>query len=200
LLTKNRDAHSNFHFLQHVHEEFTKLYRFNRINTAHAYSLDNTFAPVLRSAIHYHNLHHKELSQDVKVQKIQAKVDNLQSVMGRNISLILDNQQKMEKLLVTSEVMREDALVFRRKAKVTLLGSKKKNWFVTFGIIIVVMLGIYLAVLGVCGEGLTYCRAAAAAANSQNSNYNGGQPYNSSSTNANDDGGSSSNSNSTGGN
>jgi hypothetical protein len=167
---------SNFFFLQHVQEEFVKLYRFNRINTARAYSLDNTFASVLRSAMHYHNLHHKELATDAKVQAIQSKVETLQSIMGRNISLVLDNQQRIEKLLLTSEVMREDAMVFRKKSRVMRKSSQKKNWCITICLIVIIVAGIFLATLGVCGTGFHYCRAAASSS-SQNSSYNGGQAY-----------------------
>jgi hypothetical protein len=178
-----RDQKVNFHLLHQIQAEFTKLYGFRRINTAHAYSLDNTFAPVLRSAIHYHNVNHRELASDVKVQKIQSKVDNLQSILGRNISLVLDNQQRMEKLLATSEVMREDALVFRRKSQRVLQSTKKKNWCLTIVAVVAVTIGIYLAVLGACGKGLRYCRAAAT--NSDQSGYNGGDPYDSSSSSSN---------------
>ena len=127
--------------------------------------------------MHYHNLHHQELSRDAKVQAIQTKVENLQSIMGRNISLVLDNQQRMEKLLVTSEIMREDAMVFRRKSRVMLKSSRRKNWCVTIAVVIVLIVVIFMATLGVCGTGFRYCRAAAAADSEEDSNYDGGQAY-----------------------
>ncbi|GKY97467.1 hypothetical protein MPSEU_000705100 [Mayamaea pseudoterrestris] len=172
-----RDQKVNFFFLQHVQEDFVKLFRFNRINTARAYSLDSTFGSTLQSAMHYHNLNHKELAADAKVQAIQSKVENLQNIMGRNISLVLDNQQRMEKLLHTSEVMREDALVFRKKSRVMRKHGQRKNWCITVCIIVMVVAGIFLAALGACGTGFRYCRAATAADDNEDSTYDGGEAY-----------------------
>jgi len=168
-------THRNFAFLDNIQKEFVKMYRKGRIRTANAYALDKNFLPTMRSSMHYHNIHHKELRQEEKVMSMLAQVQDIRDVMGRNLQLILERGEKFDGILAKSEKLNEDANVFRKKSRAAkrMMQRKYYFWFVVFAVVLLAFL--YIVVMGVCGAGLKRCRASDNSGSSGNqSNNNGG--------------------------
>jgi hypothetical protein len=149
---------SHFAFLQHVQREFTKLYRQGRIQRSNAYAMNSSFGPAMRSAMHYHNTHHRQLRQEEKVKRIQAQVEDMKTVVGRNIEVLLQRGEKFDSMLDRSENLRADAAVFKKRTVRNRRIQRRRYWIwlSVLGFVVVVLL--YLAVIGVCGTGLKYCR------------------------------------------
>jgi len=177
-----RDQKVNFHFLEHLHGEFTRLYRPWRINGANAYAFDKNFSPSLRSAMHYHNVNHRELARDQKVQALLAQVEDFKDVMGRNINILMENSQKATALMSMSTEMQHDAQVFKKRSSALKNMEKRRNCLnLAFGAGVVLVL-LYVFVLSICGARLEQCQAPS------NSNGGGGGSAGSGNT-GNDDGG-----------
>lgn len=145
--------------MEHLQKEFAKMYRAWRINTANAYAFQKNFSPSLRSAMHYHNINHKELSRDKKVQALLAQVGDFKSIMGRNINILMENQQSISSLMIMSEDMQQDAQVFKKRST-QLKRKKQRKWVCVslFGCGVVLIL-IYITVLSICGPRFEYCLA-----------------------------------------
>ena len=155
----SRDQKVNFAFLEHVQKEFTKLFKPKRIENANAYALDGTFKPNMRSAMHYHNTNHNALAREESVQKVMAKVQDLQVVMNRNINLLLERGEQLDTLLNRSDLLQEDAKVFKKKSRV-MLRQQKRRYYARIVTIVCIVAGLsFLASIGICGVGFKYCRA-----------------------------------------
>lgn len=143
------------------------MYRKRRIDTAHAYSMDQNFAPMIRSGMHYHNINHNEIKQDEKVKQLLAKVENLRDVMGRNIHMLLQRGEKFDTILAKSDQLNADAQIFKKNANRTkqILCRKYYFTFAVFSFIILALL--YMALVGVCSFDLSRCKS-----NGQNNSYN----------------------------
>ena len=155
----SRDQKVNFVFLEHVQKEFTKLFKPDRISKANAYSLDKIFKPNMRSAMHYYNINHQSLAREESVQKVMAKVQDLKEVMNRNINLLLERGENLDALLDKSDLLQEDAKVFKKKSRVMLRQQQRKYYVRIFIIVCIVAVLSFLASIGICGVGYKYCRA-----------------------------------------
>jgi vesicle-associated membrane protein 7 len=144
--------------LQHICLEFTKRHRPRRIANCNAYALDKDFKPTVRAAVHYHNVNHKSLAQEERVQKLNAKICNLQQIMGRNIDLLLERGENLDDLLVKSEGLEKDAAVFKKKSVVIRRRTQRKYYFWMGIYISIGIVFVYMFTVGVCGEGFQYCR------------------------------------------
>ena len=155
----SRDQKVNFAFLDHVQKEFTKLFKANRIQKANAYSLDKIFKPNMRSAMHYYNTNHKDWAREESVQKVMAKVQDIKEVMNRNINLLLERGENLEALLDKSDLLQEEANVFKKKSRV-MLQRQRRKYYIRIAVIVAIVAGLsFLASLGICGMGYKYCRA-----------------------------------------
>jgi vesicle-associated membrane protein 7 len=171
--------HRNFAFLDHIHQEFTKYYRPRRIQSANAYAMEKKFMPILRSAVHYHNVNAAKISQDKHVQTAVAKVEDMKVVMGRNLNLLMERGENIDALASKSDHLQEDASVFKRKSS-RMRNKMRRKWICMMAILAAIMLVLlYLIVIGFCGVGLDYCRSSgsnsAAAANDDGGDYSGGE-------------------------
>lgn len=152
-----------------MEKEFVKMYRPNRIQTANAYSLSNNFSPTMRSSMHYHNIHAKELRQDEAVSALLVKVENIRTVMGRNLNMILERGVKFENLLIQSENLNQDAQVFKKRSKAAR-GMMQRRYYFTYAILVfIVAVFLYMTVVSTCGFRLEYCRASSRNSNNENS-------------------------------
>ena len=153
------------------------MHRKGRIRTAHAYSLDKNFSPTLRSSMHYHNIHHKELRQDEKVTRLQAQVSNVRDVMGRNVNMILERGEKFEGILARSDALNADAAVFRKKSRQAKRAMQRKYyfWYVVFAGALVVF--IYMVTAGICGAGFERCKSKVANNGGGNDQQGDGDQY-----------------------
>lgn len=153
------------------------MHRKGRIRTANAYALDKNFAPTMRSAMHYHNVHHKELRQEEKVTRVLAQVQDIRDVMGRNLNMILERGDKFEGILAKSDQLNADADIFRKNSRQAkrILRRRYYFWYAVFAAIVIVFL--YMVVAGVCGAGLQRCRRSddAGSSNANGGNEQGGE-------------------------
>lgn len=152
-------TYRNFAFLQHIQKEFVKMHRAGRIKTCNAYALDKNFAPTMRSAMHYHNINHKEIRQEERVTLMLAQVQDMRDVMGRNISMMLERGERFDNILSKSEALNKDAQIFKKNANTTkaILRRRYYFWYVVFIGIIIVFL--YIVMTAVCGFDLSRCRS-----------------------------------------
>jgi hypothetical protein len=170
---------SNFAFLDHIHQEFNKHYRPRRIQSANAYAMEKKFMPILRSAVHYHNVNAAKIGQDKHVQTALGKVEDMKVVMGRNLNLLMERGENIDALASKSDFLREDASIFRRKS-MRMRNKMQRKWICMAAIIAaIVLVLIYMVVVGVCGIGLDHCRSSSgnseAAANDDGGSYSGGE-------------------------
>jgi vesicle-associated membrane protein 7 len=123
------------------------------------------FKPTMRSAMHHYNVNHDKLARDEKVQALLARVDDMKSVMGRNINLLMERGEKFDHLVQKSDALVEDAQIFKKRARIIDRKRRRKTCMTRAicGSLICIMILVLLfsAVIGICGVGLTYCRAKA---------------------------------------
>lgn len=170
----------NFTFLMNMEQEFTKMFRSGRINTANAYSLTNNFSPTMRSSMHYHNIHAKEIRQDDKVKALLIRTENIRTVMGRNLNMILERGEKFNTLLSKSEALNKDAQVFKKKSLQAKRMMQRKYYFCYAICVFVFAVFLYMTIVSTCGIRLEYCRSAShSSSNTSNSNSGegGGESY-----------------------
>jgi hypothetical protein len=163
----------NFAFLQAISRDFTATFNRRRIDKANAYSLDKQFRPSLQSTMHYYNTHHTELSRDVQINALLAKVEDMKTVMGRNIALLLEREGKLDRLLDKSEQMKIESMVFKKRAKQVKRYYTNKScemWCLIFGTILVI---IYTIVTARCGISMQRCVTTGSGNGYSNGNGNG---------------------------
>jgi len=108
--------HRNFAFLQAIAGDFTAKYSARKIRTCNAYAVDKDFRPTLRAAMDYYNNNAKTLSQDHKVRALMAQVDDLRSILGRNVNLLIERETRIDTLVEKSEQTMIESQVFKKKS------------------------------------------------------------------------------------
>jgi vesicle-associated membrane protein 7 len=158
-----------------MQQEFTKMFRIGRINTANAYSLSNNFSPTMRTSMHYHNIHSKEIRQDDNVKSLLILAENIRTVMGRNLNMILERGEKFDKLLLKSDALNHDAQAFKKKSRQAKLLMQRKYyfWYAILAFILAVFL--YMTVVSTCGIRLEYCRKSQTSNKNNNAGNEGGE-------------------------
>ena len=165
----------NFAFLEHVHKEFTTSYRASRVAKANAYSYEKQFKPTLRSAVHHYNINQSTIAQDTRVKNMISQVTDMKSLMGRNINVLLEREQKLDSLLAKTSVMQQDAQIFKRRSNRMARQQGRKNVFYICISVLVAIILLYMGMIGICGVGLKYCRTSQA---NMGDNNNGGNSNN----------------------
>ena len=150
------------------------MYKPWRINNANAYAFNRNFSPSLRSAIHYHNINHKQLSRDAKVQGLLTQVEDFKKLMGRNMNVLMENQKSISSLMIMSESMEQDAQVFKKRSTQLQRKKSRKFFCVSLCSFVVVLILIYITVLSICGPRFEYCRGPNMYDNRNNNNSNNG--------------------------
>ncbi|KAG7365452.1 synaptobrevin [Nitzschia inconspicua] len=171
----------NFAYLQALAHDFGGRYSKRRIRNANSYSMDKEFKPMMRSTMHHYNINRVELSRESHVNSLLGKVEDLKNVLGRNMELLLEREQKLETLMDKASQARRDSMVFRKrsvKAKRIMEMKSYKMWFL---ICLSLMAMFYLIIISNCGFRFQYCRApstsSATNSNGNNDDYsnNGGE-------------------------
>ena len=70
----------------------------------------------MRSALDYYNTNSKTLSRDQKINELAAQVEDLKSVLGRNMTLLIERETRIDRLMEKSQQTRRDSLIFKRKS------------------------------------------------------------------------------------
>lgn len=151
------DQKVHFAFLDHVQTAFTSHHRPGRIRTANAYALDKSFLPQLRSAMHYHNTHARELRMEEKVRNIQVSVESVTAVMGKNLNMALERADRYETLLSKSESLTEDVKVFKKKARYAKRKMQSKYYMWSIILFAIITFLVYLAAASACGVVFQRC-------------------------------------------
>lgn len=128
--------------------------------------MDANFGPTVRSAVHYHNVNHQSLAKEERIQKLMAKVENMQTIVGKSVKLLLERERKMDRLIERTDELTEDAKVFEKKS-VRLKRQHQQRYFAKYAVwgltLMVLTTGaISIMLLSVCGVGLKRCRWLAA--------------------------------------
>lgn len=114
--------------------------------------MDKQFAPNLRSSMHYYNINHDKLSRDQKVNELMAQVEDMKTVLGRNLHLLLDRETKLNNLLETSQQAKRDSLVFRKRSKSIRMQYRNRNtklWLLIGGTLFLILYTIAATKCGV---------------------------------------------------
>ena len=106
-----------FACMQAVCRDFRQRYSQKKLQSCNAYSLNNEFAPNLRSAMHYYNINCDKLSRDQHVEALMGQIEDMKVVLGRNLQLLLDRGDKVDRLLATSDKALRDSNVFRQRSE-----------------------------------------------------------------------------------
>lgn len=101
--------------------------------------------------MHYYNVNHKTLSRDQRINALITEVEDMKTVLGRNLTLLLERETKLDRLVEKSEQTRIDSLVFKKRS----IGMKKeartrsyKLWFLIAGML---LLFFYIMLTATCG-------------------------------------------------
>lgn len=117
----------------------------------------------MRSSMHHYNVNHDDIAKEEKVKKMEAQVQNLKNVMGRNIDLLMERGEHFETILERSDDLENQAQVFRKRSKIVKRYYKHKHYrqLAVYTGIIVVIVGFiaFLSFVRVCGIDLSKCKA-----------------------------------------
>lgn len=102
--------------------------------------------------MHYYNINHDKLSRDQKVNELMAQVEDMKTVLGRNLHLLLDRETKLNNLLETSQQAKRDSLVFRKRSKSIRMQYRNRNtklWLLIGGTLFLILYTIAATKCGV---------------------------------------------------
>ena len=166
----------NFAFLQALSHDFGGRYTKRRIKYANSYAFDKEFKPVLRATMHHYNINRAELGRDGRVNHLLARVEDLKSVLGQNLTLLLEREHHLDSLVAKSEQARRDSMVFKRKSVKVKKHYEMKSWKMWFLIFFSLLIMFYTIMTSICG-GFRWeqCRATSwtPASNSNNDDASG---------------------------
>ncbi len=156
----DRQQKINFGFLQEIAREFGARYTKRRIQGANSYAMDKDFKPVIRSKMHHYNVHRQEImrEENPQINNLLAQVEDLKTVLGRNLNLLLERDEYIDNLMDKAVQARRDSLVFKRKSRRVKkhVGMKAfKMWAIFCASI---SFFIYMIIISACGFDFKYCR------------------------------------------
>jgi len=134
-----------FACMQAICRDFTGRYSKKKLQSCNAYKLNTEFTPNLRSAMHYYNINREKLSRDRHVNELMTQVEDMKALLGRNIQLLLDRGEKVDRLMATTDRALRDSAVFRKRSdRVKKLKKLKmiKSYIILAGLILAICLVI----------------------------------------------------------
>jgi vesicle-associated membrane protein 7 len=159
-----REQKVNFAYLQALAHDFGGRYNKRRIRNANSYAMDKEFKPMMRATMHHYNINRAELSRDSHVNLLMAKVEDLKSVLGRNMVLLLEREQQLDSLMDKATQARRDSMIFKKKAVKAKRRLEMKSYQMWFLIFFSLLVFFYVIITSICGFRWENCRAAAASA------------------------------------
>ena len=150
----------NFAFLQAISHEFGGKYSQRKIRNANSYAFDKTFHPVLRSTLHHYNIHREKIIREdnAQIDQLMTQVEDLKSVLGRNLTLLLERDQHLNSLMDKASQARQDSMVFKRKSIKAKQQMERKNKKTIFLICFSVSVFLYFIVTSFCGFTFDRCQ------------------------------------------
>lgn len=156
----DRQQKVNFAFLKALSRDFGARYSKRRIKNSISYALDKDFKPVLRSTMHHYNVYRNDIirEENAQIDHLLAQVEDLKTVLGRNLNLLLERDQHLDSLMNKAVQARQDSMVFKKstvKVKKNLAMKVYKIWFL---ICFSFVLFIYIIIISACGFSFQSCR------------------------------------------
>lgn len=142
-----------FSFLDEVKRIFRENYQ-GVERTALAFSLNDSFAPVLRQQIDNFNTNP---SAD-NISKVKTQIDNVKDVMISNIDRVLERGEKIELLVDKTDKLNHQAFKFEKSSKAlknTMLCKKIKTYILIF--VVLGLIGFFVAAM-FCGMNFKKCK------------------------------------------
>lgn len=152
-----RDHKVSFAYLETLHKDFIRMFRTGRINKCKAYTLDKEFTVTVRSIVHYHNVNHNKIRQEERVRVLEAKVITMKSILGNNITLLIQRNENLEILHNKSNDLEDKVQVFRKSTKLILKQQKYKYYTYHILIGLCILFAIYIGLIIPCGLLLQKC-------------------------------------------
>lgn len=109
--------------------------------------------------MHHYNINRTELSRDDRTNQLLAKVEDLKSVLGQNLTLLLEREHQLDNLVAKSEQARRDSAIFKRKSFRLKEETRMKSWKMWFLIFFSLLLMFYTIITSICGFQWEHCRA-----------------------------------------
>jgi Synaptobrevin/Regulated-SNARE-like domain len=154
---ESRDQKVSFAYLETLHKDFVRCFRAGRIQKCRAYTLDKEFTPTVRSLVHYHNVNHNKIRQEQRVRQLEAKVNDMKSILGNNITLLIQRNERLERLRNKSDELEDKVQVFRKKSKAYVREQRYKYYCYNVFVISLIILCIYIGLAIPCGFLLQKC-------------------------------------------
>ena len=140
-----------FAFLDDIRTRFTSAHS-TAASSAAAYSFDNDFSSVLRDRAAYHS---NPMSDPIN--RVTGQVSGLRDIMVDNIQQVLERGERLELLVQRTDDFSEQAFVFKRGAAQMKRAYTWRNVCLTFFIVLLVLLALYVVAAMICGPGLNHC-------------------------------------------
>ena len=101
----------NYDFLDDVVAKFNKSYAAYKVTKAKAYEMDKKFRKELSKLIYFYNENRNKMVSNDRVNELLVKSDDLKGVLGRNITMVLEREEKLADLVTRSDDMVADTKV-----------------------------------------------------------------------------------------
>lgn len=142
-----------FSFLDEIKKIFRENYQ-GVERTALAFSLNESFAPVLRQQIDIFNTN----PAADNISKVKSQIDNVKDVMISNIDRVLERGEKIELLVDKTDKLNHQAFKFEKSSKAlknTMLCKKIKTYILIF--VVIGLIGFFVAAM-FCGMNFKKCK------------------------------------------
>ncbi|KAH0940913.1 hypothetical protein HID58_000550 [Brassica napus] len=134
-----------FAFLEDIHQRFVRTYG-RAVHTAQAYAMNDEFSRVLSQQIEYYS---NDPNAD-RINRIKGEMSQVRDVMIENIDKVLDRGERLELLVDKTATMQGNTFRFRKQARRFRSTVWWRNCKLTFLLILVLLVIIYIAVAFVC--------------------------------------------------
>mmetsp|Transcript_26338 Transcript_26338/g.56467 ORF Transcript_26338/g.56467 Transcript_26338/m.56467 type:complete len:278 (+) Transcript_26338:103-936(+) len=158
---ESRQQKVNFAFLQALSHDFGGKYSKRRIKNANSYALDKDFKPILRSTMHHYNVHRNDIirQDNAQIDQLLAQVEDLKTVLGRNLNLLLERDQHLDRLMNKATQARQESMVFKKRTVKVKKSMEMKAFKMWFLICFSLSVFLYFVMISACGFTFEYCRS-----------------------------------------
>lgn len=132
------------------------MFRTRRIMNARSQGLHNEFTPTVRSLVHYYNINHNKIRTDTKVRVMMSQVNDMKSVMGKNMKLLINRSYDVNHLATKSSELEEKVQVFKKRARQNLRIQQRIYYSKSLFLCLLIVFCIYIGISIPCG--LTFRR------------------------------------------
>ncbi|KAL3759122.1 hypothetical protein ACHAWU_008574 [Discostella pseudostelligera] len=130
----------NYSFLDDAENKFSKSYAAFQVTKAKAYGMEKNFSKELGKLIYFYNENRSTMDRQEKVNVLLNKVDDLKSIMGRNIDMVLEREGKLVELVEQSDSMLKDTKVFTKRSSKLKTRSRRENMaYIAVGVVFAFM-------------------------------------------------------------